>query len=128
MIISAEMPSPTAVPVAAYAGVNIATEPAAIASGFSILLIGKSPWFWSLQCPVNTRSLAAPLLGRFAPRTGLVTLRQTFVRRCQKALRGLYREQAMARARAAATRQHRCSDRMHNTAALGGKPENICSF
>src|SRR5262249_17077270 len=33
------------------------------------------------QCPVDTRSLAVALLSRFAPRAGLVTLRQTFVRR-----------------------------------------------
>ena len=38
---------------------------------------------------------------RFAPRAGLVTPRQTFVRRCQKGLRELYRERAIARARAA---------------------------
>jgi len=38
---------------------------------------------------------------RFTARAGLVTLRQRFVRRCQKGLRELYRERAIARARAA---------------------------
>src|SRR5262249_45968775 len=41
------------------------------------------------------------LLSRAAPVRGLVTLRQRFVRRCQKGLRELYRERAIARARAA---------------------------
>ena len=40
-------------------------------------------------------------LCRFGRVLGLVTLRQTFVRRCQKELRELYRERAIARARAA---------------------------
>jgi hypothetical protein len=74
---------------------------AAIASGFRIVFIGKSPWFGSLQRSADARSLAVPLLSRLAPRAGLVTPRQTFVRRCQKGLRELYRERAIARARAA---------------------------
>jgi hypothetical protein len=38
---------------------------------------------------------------RSAPFAGLVIPRQTFVRRCQKGLRGLYCEREIARARAA---------------------------
>jgi len=37
----------------------------------------------------------------FRPPCGLVHLRQRIVRRCQKGLRELYRERAIARARAA---------------------------
>jgi len=34
--------------------------------------------------PVDTRAMVVPRLSRFAPRAGLVTLRQTFVRWSQK--------------------------------------------
>src|SRR5262249_43563374 len=36
------------------------------------------------QYPVDTRAMAVPRVSRFAPRAGLVTLRQTFVRWSQK--------------------------------------------
>src|SRR6266516_6767825 len=42
---------------------------------------------WSVmarQCPVDARSLAVVRLSRFAPRAGLVTLRQILVRRCHR--------------------------------------------
>src|SRR6266487_6915067 len=43
---------------------------------------------WSVmarQYPVDARSLAVVRLSRFAPRAGLVTLRQILVRRCHRA-------------------------------------------
>src|SRR5262249_45757501 len=52
---------------AAFAGARVAISVAAIASGFSILFIEKSPWFWSLQRPVDTRSLADRFFVALAP-------------------------------------------------------------